>query len=198
MLKELVEETAKAKTLLADLQDQTAVADWHLKQLDEHLQGMQILPDGRMKIGDSVTGPATVLLAKLEALQKVVAERPADAYPLARECVDIFETTSERTKGLPLITGDVGPEAIAWLYATAATSAQRVGEHEQTLAWARAAVNERPTTERQFLLVTALINQDLQPEADALIQQQLKAGGPEAAKFRQLLDQYKIAYPRAD
>jgi hypothetical protein len=52
----------------------------------------------------------------------------------------------------------------------------------------------RPTAERQFLLVTALINKNLQAEANTIIQRELKAGGPESAKFRQFLDQYKIPY----
>jgi hypothetical protein len=32
---------------------------------------------------------------------------------------------------------------------------------------------------------------DLQPEANKVIQQQMKAGRPEAAKIRQFLDQYE-------
>jgi hypothetical protein len=197
-LEELARETAVAKTLLADLQDQTAVADWHLKQLDEQLRGMQILPDGRTKIGSVVTGQATVLIPKLETLQKLSADRPAEAYALAAECVKIHEDTRAQIGNANSTVGDLGAETIAWLYATAATAAQRVGEHDASLEWARAAVAERPTTERQFLLVTALINKSLRSEAEELIQRQLQASGGEAAKFRQYLEQYKIPYKRAD
>jgi hypothetical protein len=92
----------------------------------------------------------------------------------------------------------VGPETIAWLYVTASTAAQRAGDHDQALAWARAAVATRATAERRFLLVTALLNKNLQAEADVIIQQELKAGGAETGKFRQFLDQYKVPYKRAD
>ncbi len=197
-LEELAKQTTDAKTLLADLQDQTAVADWHLKQLDEHLRGVQVLPDGRTRIGNTVTGQAFALLPKLEALQKLATEQPGDAYPLAAECVNLFEATRERIKGATFTAGDLGAETVAWLYATAATSAQRAGEHDRSLEWARAAVQERPSTERQFLLVTALINKNLQKEANELIQRQLKAGGAEATKFQQFLDQYKVPYKQAD
>jgi hypothetical protein len=196
-LQELAKETAKAKTLLADLQDQTAAADWHLKQLDEHIHATKMLPDGRTRIGNTVTGQALVLTPKLEALQKLGVDKPAEAYPLALECVNIFEATREQSKGAVLASGDLGAEMVAWLYATAAAAAQRVGEHDHSLEWARAAVEMRPTTERQCLLVTALINKNLQPEADALIRHELKAGGPEAAKFRAFLEQYKIPYKRS-
>lgn len=69
-LQELTKETAKAKTLLADLQDQTAAADWHLKQLDEHIRSTKILPDGRTRVGNTVMGQAVLLIPKLETLQK--------------------------------------------------------------------------------------------------------------------------------
>jgi hypothetical protein len=193
-LEELVRQTAEAKSLLADLQDQTAVADWHLKQLDERIQSTRILPDGRTRIGTAVTGHATVLIPKLEELQKLILNRPGEAYPLARECVGIFETTREQIAGLTPLEGDLGPETVAWLYATAATAAQRAGAHDESLAWARAAVQERSSMERQFLLLTALINKNLQPEANELIQRQLNAESGEAATFRQLLDQYKIPH----
>jgi hypothetical protein len=195
---ELVQQTAAAKAVLADLEDQTAAADWHLKQLDEHIHAMQILPDGRTRVGNTVTGQAVILIPKLEALQKVSAERPAEAHPLAKECVSIYEATREQMKGVILTGGDLGPETVAWLYVTASTAAQRIGEHEEALTWARAAVALRPSAERQFLLVTALINKNLQSEANALVLQQLKAGGTEVVKFRQLLDQYKIPYKRPD
>jgi hypothetical protein len=191
-LEQLASENAVAKTLLADLQDQTAAADWHLNQLDAHINAMRMLPDGRTRVSNTVTGQAVILIEKLEALQKLAADRPAEAYALARECVAIYETTREQTKGVTLTSGDLGSETVAWLYATAATAAQRTGEHDQTLEWARAAVAARPTVERQFLLVTALINRDLKEEANALIQRELKAGGAESGKFRQFLEQYKI------
>jgi hypothetical protein len=191
---ELARQTAEAKVVLADLQDQTAAADWHLKQLDEHINAMKILPDGRTRIGNTVTGQAVVLIPKLEALQKLSTDQAADALPLAKECVALYETTQDQIKGVTLVGGDLGPETIGWLYLTAATAAQRTDDHEDALKWARAPVALRSTAERQFLLVTALINKNLQPEANKIIQQQLKAGGPEAAKFRQFLDQYKIPY----
>lgn len=191
---ELARQTAEAKAVLADLQDQTAAADWHLKQLDEHIQTMKILPDGRTRIGNTVTGQATVLIPKLEALQRLSGDRNADTLPLAKECVTLYESTREAMKGVTLSGGDLGPETIAWLYLTASTAAQRMDDHDQALTWAREAVAMRPTAERQFLLVTALINKNLQAEANIIIQQELKAGGPESAKFRQFLDQYKIPY----
>lgn len=191
---ELARQTAEARAVLADLEDQTAAADWHLKQLDQHIQEMKILPDGRTRIGNTVTGQATVLIPKLEALQKLAADRNADALPLARECVTLHESTREAMKGVTLSGGDLGPETIAWLYLTASTAAQRMDDHDQALTWARAAVALRPTAERQFLLVTALINKNLQAEANTVIQQELKAGGPESVKFRGFLDQYKIPY----
>jgi hypothetical protein len=197
-LEDLARQTTAAKTVLADLQDQTAAADWHLKQLDEHIQSMKILPDGRTRISNTVTGQPVVLIPKLEALQKLSADRAADALPLAKECVDLYETTREQMKGVVFAGGEPGAETIAWLYVTASTAAQRVGDHDQALAWARAAVATKPTAERQFLLVTALINKELQAEANVIIQQELKAGGAEAAKFRQFLDQYKIPYKRSE
>jgi hypothetical protein len=197
-LKELTEETAKAKALLADLQDQTAAADWHLKQLDEHVQTTTILPDGRTRVGNTVMGQPVVLTPKLEALQKMGTNQPAEAFALAKETVGIYEATRDQVKGAVLVTGDVGPELAAWLYTTAATAAQRTGDHDLSLQWARSAVATRPNTERHCLLVTALINKGLQAEADALIQHELKAGGPEATKFRAFLDQYKIPYKRSN
>lgn len=195
-LQELTKETAKAKTLLADLQDQTAAADWHLKQLDEHIRSTKILPDGRTRVGNTVMGQAVLLIPKLETLQKIGLGKPVEAYPLAVECVGIYEDAGEQAKGAALSSGDLDPETIAWLYATAASAAQGMGEHDRGLEWARLAVKTRPTTERQCLLVTALINKNLQQEADALIRQEIKAGGPEAVKFRTFLDQYKIPYKR--
>jgi len=197
-LEELTRQTAASRTVLADLEDQTAAADWHLKQLDEHIQSMKILPDGRTRMGNTVTGHAVVLLPKIEALQKIAVESPAETLPLARECVTIYETTKERTKGVVLADGELGPEIVAWLYMTAASAAQRAGEHDQALAWARAAMEARPSGERQFLLVTALINKNLQTEANTLIQQGLRTSGTEATKFRQFLDQFKIPYKRAE
>ncbi len=197
-LKELAEETAKAKTLLAELQDQTTAADWHLKQLDAHAQTTTILPDGRTRVGNTVVGQPAALTAKLEALQKLGTNQPTEALALAKEAVGIYEATREQVKGAVLVTGDLGPELAAWLYTTAATAAQRTGDHDLSLQWARAAAITRPTTERNCLLVTALINKGLQPEADALILHELKAGGPEAAKFRAFLDQYKIPYKRSN
>ena len=197
-LKELTEETAKAKALLADLQDQTAAADWHLKQLDEHVQKASILPDGRTRIGNSVTGQPVVLMPKIEALQKLGTGQPAEALVLAKEAVGLYEATREQIKGAELVTGDLSAEMIALLYTTASTVAQRTGDHDQSLQWARSAVATRPTTERHCLLVTALVNKSLPAEADALIQHELKAGGPEATKFRAFLDQYKIPYKRSN
>lgn len=191
---ELGQQITEAKTILADLEDQTAAADWHLKQLDEHIQAMKILPDGRTRIGNTVTGQAVVLIPKLESLQKLSSDRNADALPLAKECVDLYESTKAMMKGVVLSGGDLGPETIAWLYLTASTAAQRNDDHDHALTWARAAVAMRPTAERQFLLVTALINKNQQAEANAIIQQELKTGGAEATKFRQFLDQYKIPY----
>src|SRR5205085_11715369 len=137
-----------AKVVLADLQDQTAAADWHLKQLDEHIKTMEILPDGRTRVGNTVTGQAVILIPKLEALQKVPADRPAEALPIARECVTLYETTRDHLKGVVLAGGDIGPETIGWLYVTAATAAQRMDDHDHALEWARAAVAVRPTAER--------------------------------------------------
>jgi hypothetical protein len=183
-----------AVILLTELQDQTAAAEWHLNQLDEHMNATQILPDGRVRVANTVTGQPVVLISKLEALEKLAAEKPAEAYPLAKECVGIYEATRDQVKGVVLAGGDLGIEAVAWLYTAAATSAQRAGEHDNALEWARAAVAARPSVERQFLLVTALINKNLQEEANAVIQRELKAGGASAGKFRQFLDQYKISY----
>ena len=159
---------------------------------------MRILPDGRTKVGNTVTGHPVVLVSKLEALQKLAAERPAEAYPLASECVSLYENTREQIKGVALVSGDLGPETIGWLYATAASAAQRAGEHDHALEWARAVVAVRPSAENHFLLVTALINKNLQAEADGVIQRELKAGSANAGKFRRFLEQYKIPYKRAD
>jgi len=197
-LKELSDETAKAKAILADLQDQTAAADWHLKQLDEHVQTTSVLPDGRTRVGNTVMGQPTVLTPKLEALQKLGTNQPAEAFTLAKEAVGLYETTRDQIKGASIVTGDIGPEMAAWLYTTGATAAQRTGDHDLSLQWARAAVTARATTERHCLLVTALVNKGLQAEADGLIQHELKAGGPEATKFRAFLDQYKIPYKRSN
>ncbi len=191
---DLTHQMAEAKAVLADLQDQTAAADWHLKQLDQHINEMEILPDGRTRVGNTVTGQAVVLIPKLEALQKIPAERPAEILPLAKECVTLYETTREHLQGVVLAGGEIGPETIGWLYVTAATAAQRLEDQDHALEWARSAVALRPTVDRQFLLVTALINKNLGGESTLMIQQVLKAGGPEAARFRQLLDQYKIPY----
>lgn len=193
---ELAKQITEAKTVLADLQDQTAAADWHLKQLDQHIKDMQILADGRTRIGNTVTGQAVTLIPKLEALQKIPADRAIDILPLAKDCILIYETTKEQTRGVVLAGGDIGPETVGWLYVTGATAAQRMDDHDHALKWARAAVAVRPTAERQFLLVTALINKNLQGEASVIIQQELKAGGAESAKFKQFLDQYKIPYKK--
>lgn len=193
-LEELAGETSKAKALLADLQDQTAAADWHLKQLDERVQETKILPDGRTRVGNTVTGQPVILIQKLEALQNLAAERSAQTFGAAVECVGLYEKTREQTQGVALTGGDLGADTVAWMYMTAATAAQRANEHDRALEWAKAAVAARSTTERQCLLVTALINKNLQAEANEVIQRELKAGGPEAVKFRQYLDQYKIPY----
>ena len=185
---------ADAAILLTDLQDQTAAAEWHLNQLDHHMNATQILPDGRVRVSNTVTGQPVVLISKLEALEKLTGEKPSEAYPLAKECVGIYESTREQVKGVTLAGGDLGVEAVAWLYTAAATSAQRAGEQDQALEWARAAVTTKPSVERQFLLVTALINKNMQDEANEVIQRELKAGGASAGKFRQFLDQYKIPY----
>lgn len=193
-LDELARQTAEAKKVLADLQDQTAAADWHLKQLDEHIQGTRILPDGRTRIGNTVAGQPSLLIAKLEELQKLSANRSEDVLPLAKRCVEMFESTREQTKDVTLATGEIGTDAAAWLYMTASTAAQQAGDHDQALVWARAAVGTAPTAERRFLLVTALMNKGLQAEADRVIIQELKSAGGDAARFRQLLDQYKVPY----
>jgi hypothetical protein len=193
---ELAKQIADAKTLLADLQDQTAAADWHLKQLDQHIHDMQGLPDGRTRVGNTVTGQAVVLIPMLERLQKFPADRAIDILPLAKECIKIYETTKEQIRGAVLVGGDIGPETIGWLYVTAATAAQRMDDHEHALQWARTAVAIRSTPERQVLLVTALINRNLQGEASVVIQQQIKAGGADAAKFKQFLEQLKIPYKK--
>lgn len=195
---DLSQQIAEAKSVLADLQDQTAAADWHLKQLDQHINAMQILADGRTRIGNTVTGQAVVLIPKLEALQKLPADRAMDILPLAKECILIYETTREQIRGVTLNGGEIGPETVGWLYVTGATAAQRLDDHDHALTWARSAVAVKPTPERQFFLVTALINKNLQGEASVIIQQELKAGGPDSAKFRGFLDQYKIPYKKSD
>lgn len=195
---ELAHQIAEAKTLLQHLEDQTASADWHLKQLDEHVKSMEVLPDGRNRIGNTVIGQPVVLIPKLEALKQVPPDHPAETLALAKECIDLYESTREHMGGVVLASGDIGPDMIGGLYVTAATTAQRMDDHDHALEWARAAVAVRSTPERQFLLVTTLINKNLGGEAAALIQQQLKAGGADAAKFRQLLDQYKIPYKKGD
>ena len=191
---QLAKVNAAAGNLLTELQDQTAAAEWHLNQLDEHMNATQILPDGRVRVANTVTGHPVVLISKLEALEKLTGEHPSDAYPLAKECVGIYESTRDQVKGVILAGGEIGVEAVAWLYTAAATSAQRAGEHDNALEWARAAVAAKSSVERQFLLVTALINKNLQDEANALIQHELKTGGASAGRFRQFLDQYKIPY----
>jgi hypothetical protein len=195
---ELAHQIAEAKTLLQHLEDQTAAADWHLKQLDEHVKSMEVLPDGRNRIGNTVIGQPVVLIPKLEALKQVPADHPAETLALAKECIDLYESTREHMGGVVLASGDIGPDMIGGLYVTAATTAQRMDDHDHALEWARAAVAVRSTPERQFLLVTTLINKNLGGESTAIIQHQLKAGGADAAKFRQLLDQYKIPYKKVD
>ena len=193
---DLAHQIAEAKSVLEELRDQTAAADWHLKQLDEHVKSMEVLPDGRNRIGNTVIGQPVTLLAKLEALKKVPADRPAEALALAQECITLYESTRDKMGGVVIASGDIGPDMIGGLYVTAATTAQRMDDHDHALEWARAAVAVRSTPERQFLLVTTLINKNLSNEASGIIQQVLKAGGPDAAKFRQLLDQYKIPYKK--
>ena len=193
---DMAHQIAEARTLLEDLRDQTAAADWHLKQLDEHVKSMEVLPDGRSRIGNTVIGQPVTLIAKLEELKKVPADHSSEALALAQECIRIYESTRDHLGGVVIASGDIGPDMIGGLYVTAATTAQRMDDHDHALEWARAAVAVRATPERQFLLVTTLINKNLANEASDIIHQVLKAGGPDAAKFRQLLDQYKIPYKK--
>jgi hypothetical protein len=151
-----------------------------------------------------VTGQAVTLIPKLEALQKLEAaqktpgERSIDIYPLAKECILLYETTKEQTRGVALSGGEIGPETVGWLYVTGASAAQNQDDANHALQWARTAAAIKSTPERQMLLVTALLNKNLQGEASVVIQQQIKAGGPDAAKFKNFLDQLKIPYKKGD
>jgi hypothetical protein len=201
---DLAKQVADAKALLSELQDVNAAADWYVKKLDQNIHDVHELPDGRTRVGNTVTGQAVVLIPKLEALQKLDAaqktpgDRSIDMFPLAKECILIYETTKEQTRGVVLTGGEIGLDTIGWMYTTGASAAQYQDDQNHALQWARSAVAIKSTPERQMLLVTSLINKNLQGEASVLIQQQIKAGGPDAAKFKQYLEQLKIPYKKED
>lgn len=201
---DLAKQVADAKAVLAELQDVNAAADWYVKKLDQNIHDVHELPDGRTRVGNTVTGQAVTLIPKLEALQKLDAaqktpgERSIDMFPLVKECILLYETTKEQTRGVVLSGGEIGLDTIGWLYTTGASVAQYQDDANHALQWARAAVAIKSTPERQMLLVTSLINKNLQGEASVVIQQQIKAGGPDAAKFKQYLEQLKIPYKKGN
>ncbi len=181
------EALAKLSTQLAELQAASQLIGEKLKRFEEQTTSITNLPDGRVKVGDTVTGVPAILQKRFSELATLFdAGSYEEAYAAAKECITMIEQSEEQTESATALVG-ISPDGRAYAYYAAAMVAQRNNDHAQALRWARVAAGSIADPEFNALLVAALWNMHRFDEAAATIQKHGAGETPEAQKFRGLI-----------
>ena len=187
----VAKEAADAKKLLADLSEQNKIADEKLKALTDKTAQIHQLPDGRSMFGNYISGQPSALLDEGNLMMELYRKKEFDkAFDSATKAIDLYESSelALRNAGAVIETGGtITQESAATLYSVGSELAQRKGQNELALKWARKAVSIIPTPQRRALLVTTLFNFNGQEEAQKII---VDAQKSDSADDKKLIDFY--------
>ena len=193
----VAQDSATAKKLLEGLRQENAKAEEKLKLIEERTAQIKTLPDGRIRMGGSVSGSPIILEKHFNEMLRAVKEnRLDDAYSEAKECILIYESTIDQMRGAALIAGgDLTPESLEQLYATAAGLALKRGENDQGLDYHSKSLKAKPTADRTAYHALLLIQAKRTMEATKLIEEALRREEPFSSEFKSKLVELKILPP---
>lgn len=185
-------------TSISRLHSSTHAAQGKIDNLEAKTEQLARLPDGRTVAGSMVSGDPTSLI---ELIKKTRAAAKEQQWPLAfstaKEALNIYEETklALRLKRPMMVSGEINPGAISYIYWLAATGAGEEGNYTKGIELIERAAELSPSPDLAFDHVLMLRRAGRKDDAQKLIDDTFKKGGDFAAKFRTLLIDGKIISP---
>lgn len=172
-----------------------------VQALNEKTKQIIQLPDGTMLMGSARSGKPTVLDSLFTKIdQSLKAGNLPVAFETVKECIGIIEATDVALRSMGPLSDSAkrfSPEALAELYLLGAKLSMNEGQDDQSLGWARKAVEKHPTGENKAWLFASLINSNLRPEAQTLFGKINPKTDAEGDLFRKTLQQFNFTLGEA-
>jgi hypothetical protein len=196
MIKQLQPEVERFRSdmdsKLSSLRTDYEKAQNKVKEIEELTAGIEKLPDGRVVLGGMITGRASLLFRDMEKLAEFNnAAKFEQSYPFAIAAIKKYEDSLELSKGGVASIGDVVPsvDGVCQMYWMGAQAAINTKNTNIAVTWARKAVQAKPTSTANVVLLRALTASGLSEDAANLIKEIDARGGDDAAEFKRLLIQ---------
>ncbi len=199
LFQQLQKKTEQSKTdlekVIGDLKKASAIAQQKLDSLEQKTSSIITLPDGRVKLGNLVTGMPTVLQANLQNLQKYLqVNQPKEALVAAESAIKILESTSASTNGpngaIMIAGGNLSTEGESELYGIASELLLKSdGDAKKALLWAKKSVAIKRTSLNRALVILASVKAGPPEEVEKLYTELMTKSDPESIAVQDILKQ---------
>jgi tetratricopeptide (TPR) repeat protein len=163
-------------------------AEGQLKTIEEKTAVIVPLADGRVRVGDMISGDPSVLRSLLKDQYNLAKQGDISAaFDAAKKSIFTMEQSENDSNGTTISTSELSEESKALIYADASKIASEARNFQQSLEWARKADKIMPNAPEKISLFIALMNSGSREEARSMANKFLKEGGPQSEAFRKAL-----------
>lgn len=190
------ERLSKLALKLNDIQKGLEVLSSDQAALKEKTNGMTALPDGRLKLGNFITGEPTILEAKFKEMAAAYDARDVQKlYEYARGVIQIIEASEKATEGGGVSTSTINPAWLADVYRAASDGARMTNHFDEAVMWAKKSIKYEDGGSRRAALVLSLRAADKGTEAEKVIRDTLVMDPKIVQEFRQTMDRVGTPIP---
>jgi hypothetical protein len=166
--------SADSKQLLDQLREENIKADEKLKQLVQKTSDIDVLPDGRTRMGTLISGEPSFLKTHFDKLLADYYEAKdfPSAYDEAKKCIKAFEESSnsmESNKTIVIGGGGLTVGGKVNLYGIGAVLATKFKEFDTAVTWAKKIVDLQPTPKNKAFLFARLRYANRNDEANKIM-----------------------------